>query len=97
MVGRIPPGNFEYPQLNGFYSPKKAIQVCDSDPECAGFTYKGTRSLLKRKYEIYFFHFVVDNIFENSTEQQYYHWTSYVVKKRRFSRLENYLNVWSLQ
>ena len=91
IIGRIPPGSFEYNQLNGFYTPKKAVQVCESDPACGGFTYKGTPSLPKLKYEVYFFHFVPMNIFEESSSaQQYYHWTSYVVKKRTFSSLKNF-------
>lgn len=91
ISGRIPPGSFEYNQLNGFYTPKKAVQVCESDPACGGFTYKGTPSLQKLKYEVYFFHFVPLNIFEEtSSVQQYYHWTSFVVMKRTFSSLKNF-------
>ncbi len=93
IAGRIPPGSFEYNQLNGFYTPKKAVQVCESDPACAGFTFKGTSNLPKLKYEVYFFHFVPFHIFEETSSspvQQYYHWTSYVVQKRTFSRLENF-------
>ena len=41
LVGRIPPGQFEYPELNGFYTPKEAQKVCDEDLQCAGFSFKG--------------------------------------------------------
>ena len=41
LFGRIPPGYFEYPALNGYYSPKEAAKVCESDTACGGFTFKG--------------------------------------------------------
>lgn len=90
IFGRIPPGSFEYEELNGFFSPKKAVQICEGDPACGGFTFKGTPNLSKRKYEIYFFHFVPSDVFEDKSKVQYYYWTSYLVKNRTFSKLQNF-------
>ena len=88
--GRIPPGSFEYSELNGFYSPKKAVTICEGDPACGGFTFKGTPNLSKRKYEIFFFHFVASDVFDDKSKVQYYYWTSYLVKNRQFSKLQNF-------
>jgi hypothetical protein len=90
IFGRIPPGSFEYEELNGFFSPKKAVQICEGDPACGGFTFKGTPNLSKRKYDIFFFHFVPSDVFEDKSKVQYYYWTSYLVKNRTFSKLQNF-------
>ena len=39
-AGRIKPGKFEYPLLNGWMSSTEAIQKCEKDLACAGFTFK---------------------------------------------------------
>jgi len=39
-------------------------------------------TLSKKKYEMYFFHFVPNETFSEE-KNQYYHWTSYVVKSRK--------------
>ena len=91
LVGRIPPGRFEYPALNGYYSPKQAAKVCESDPACGGFTFKGTTKVPGLEFETYFFHFVPGEWFGlNATIEQYFHWTSYRVKSRNFSVLKGY-------
>lgn len=41
-IGRVPPGRFEYPKLNGLYKLKTAVKVCDQDLSCGGFTFRGT-------------------------------------------------------
>ena len=40
FVGRISEGQFEYSDLNGWMTPRKAIEVCEGDEKCGGFTYK---------------------------------------------------------
>ena len=91
IFGRIPPGSFEYPKLNGFYTPKTAVHVCEADPACGGFTFKGTPSIPKQVFEVYFFHFVPKELFEEeSKHDQYFHWTSYQVQSRKFVELKNY-------
>jgi hypothetical protein len=51
IVGRIPPGQFEYSELNGFYGGHEAAGVCERATACAGFTYKGTPSTRCRLHE----------------------------------------------
>jgi hypothetical protein len=41
-IGRVPPGRFEYPKLNGLYKLKTAVKKCDQDLSCGGFTFRGT-------------------------------------------------------
>ena len=91
LYGRIPPGYFEYPALNGYYSPKKAVKVCVSDMACGGFTFKGVVNSPKKVFEMYFFHYVPKELFEQDyAENQSFHWTSYIVNTRNFTKLENY-------
>jgi len=89
-VGRIPPSRFEFPDKNGFYRLDDAVKFCEQNLACAGFTFKGTPmktgKLSKRKYEIYFFHFVPQKVFED-VNKQFYHWTSYLVKSRKYARI----------
>ena len=40
FVGRISEGQFEYTDLNGWMTPRKAIEICEGDDKCGGFTYK---------------------------------------------------------
>ena len=42
FVGRISEGQFEYTDLNGWMTPRTAIQLCEEDKKCGGFTYKVT-------------------------------------------------------
>eukprot|EP00092_Neocalanus_flemingeri_P032574 GFUD01035430.1.p1 GENE.GFUD01035430.1~~GFUD01035430.1.p1 ORF type:complete len:611 (-),score=162.78 GFUD01035430.1:61-1893(-) len=58
-VGRISEGQFEYSDLNGWMTPRKAKELCEKDAKCGGFTYKGSK-ILDRDYEIYFFHIVIN-------------------------------------
>jgi hypothetical protein len=91
LIGRIPPGRFEYPQLNGYFSPKEAARVCEADAACAGFTFKGTANSPKASFETYFFHFVPKELFEKGSGlEQFYHWTSYRVTTRDFVELRHY-------
>ena len=41
-AGRVPPSRFEYPVKNGWMYPKEGKKICENDPACAGFTFKGT-------------------------------------------------------
>ena len=91
LFGRIPPGYFEYPDLNGFYSPKAAAKVCESDTACGGFTFKGVINSPKKVFEVYFFHYVPKEIFDiNNGQAQFFHWTSYIAKTRNFTELKNF-------
>ncbi len=45
VPGRIVHGEFEYPELSGRMSVRKAVMICEADPECAGFTFLGTMEL----------------------------------------------------
>ena len=91
LVGRVPPGRFEYPALNGLYTPKKAVKVCESDPACGSFTFKGTSKVPGLEFETYFFHFVPSEWFAlNGTIEQYFHWTSYRVRSRNYAVVKGY-------
>lgn len=59
FVGRISEGQFEYTDLNGWMTPRKAIDLCENDEKCGGFTYKGA-NLIDREYDIYFFHILIN-------------------------------------
>ena len=39
-AGRIKPGKFEYPKLNGLMLVMDAKEKCEKDLACAGFTFK---------------------------------------------------------
>ena len=39
-VGRISEGQFEYSQLNGWMTPRRARSLCENNSQCGGFTYK---------------------------------------------------------
>ena len=89
--------NGPFSDLNGFYRPKDAARVCEADPACGGFTFKGTSStsglLSKLKFQIYFFHFFPAEHFDRKRkqdQQQHYHWTSYKVRSRNFVRISGY-------
>ena len=91
LYGRIPPGSFEYPVLNGYYSPKEAAKVCEADTACGGFTFKGVVNSPKNEFEVYFFHYVPKELFDKSQcGNQSFHWTSYIVQARNFTELRNY-------
>ena len=84
FVGRVPPSYFEYPKLNGFYSPKQAKYICERDLQCGGFTFKGTKNGTYFVPEMYFFHFINQNADYLTTEIKYPHWTTYVVGSRDY-------------
>lgn len=90
VAGRIPPSRFEFADKNGLYRVDSAVKFCEANSACAGFTFKGTPmttgKLSKRKYEIYFFHFVPPKVFQD-VDKQFYHWTSYLVKSRSYVKL----------
>ena len=82
-VGRVPPSKFEYDKLNGFYAPNRAKDLCEEDLQCGGFTFKGTRKSKDVK-EIYFFHFIYDQISSLEEYIKYPHWTTYIVPSRNY-------------
>ena len=57
-IGRIPPAEFDIYHLNGYYTQNEAVQVCESSPICAGFTYRGLVDNSYFKHKKYFMHFV---------------------------------------
>ena len=85
-------GNFEYHEINGFYKPSEALKRCERDQACGGLTFKGTPlkfgTLGKMKYEVYFFHYVPEDVFEKN-KTQYFHWTSYVADRKKRVLLRN--------
>ena len=57
-AGRIKPGKFEYPNLNGWMLVDEAKEKCENDFACGGFTFKGSYKTLNHSMEMYFFHVV---------------------------------------
>ena len=57
--GRVKPGKFEYPKLNGWMSVEQAVHKCENDFACGGFTFKGSYRTNHTPNEIYFFHVVM--------------------------------------
>ena len=55
-AGRIKPGKFEYPKLNGWMSIEEAVEKCESDLACGAFTFKGSYLTKNKPMEMYFFH-----------------------------------------
>ena len=55
-AGRIKPGKFEYPKLNGWMNIDEAIEKCESDLACGAFTFKGSYLTKNKPMEMYFFH-----------------------------------------
>ena len=85
FVGRVPPNQyFEYSSLNGFFYPKNAKQICETDFQCAGFTFKGTRRISNVAPEVYFFHFINETAEYLTTNVMYPHWTTYIVGSRNY-------------
>ena len=84
FIGRVPPSSFEYPKLNGFYSPKQAKYICEKDLQCGGFTFKGALNATYFVPEIYFFHFINETANYLTTEIKYPHWTTYLVGSRDY-------------
>ena len=81
-VGRTPPSSFEYPKINGFYSPREAQDRCEIDLQCGGFTFKGTKRIIDIVPEVYFFHFINKSSIYLTKEIHHPHWTTYVVGSR---------------
>ena len=82
FIGRTPPSIFEYPRINGFYSPRQAQLICEKDIQCGGFTFKGSKKIVHTTPEVYFFHFINESSGFLTTEIRYPHWTSYIVGSR---------------
>jgi hypothetical protein len=60
FVGRISEGQFEYTDLNGWMTPRKAIDLCENDEKCGGFTYK-----------VVIIEYIVSSLFSNLGSQPY--------------------------
>ena len=76
-AGRIKPGKFEYPELNGFMLVNEAVVKCEYDLACGGFTFKGSYRTPHNIKEIYFFHVVLD-----SKDNVYLYWSTYKVNRK---------------
>ena len=81
-IGRTPSSSFEYPKINGFYSPKQAKNACERDLQCGGFTFKGSKRIKYTTPEVYFFHYINESSSYITTEIKYPHWTTYIVGSR---------------
>ena len=82
-AGRIKPGKFEYPKLNGLMLVTDAQEKCENDLACAGFTFKGSYKTKKQAMQMYFFHFIPEN-----NDLKYLYWSTYKVD-RNFVKLHN--------
>ena len=82
LIGRTPPSIFEYSGINGFYSPKQAQSICETDLQCGGFTFKGSKKIKYTIPEVYFFHFINESSSYLTTDIKYPHWTSYIIGSR---------------
>ena len=40
-AGRVKPGPYEYSKNNGWMTPQQAVEICEKDVACGGFTFKG--------------------------------------------------------
>ena len=82
FTGRYVVGHYlEYPELNGFFSPKSAVTICEGDFDCTGFTYQGAKNVGQSFY-IYFFRYVAPpSISLSSVTNEEKVWTSYRVKR----------------
>ena len=61
--------------------PKKAVELCEGDIECAGFTYSGAKSVGQPFY-IYFYRYITpSSISMLSVTNEERVWTSYRVKR----------------
>ena len=61
QTGRLKPGQFEYPKLNGWMVVNEAVDRCEADLACGGFTFKGSYKTKNVKMDVYFFHIVKRN------------------------------------
>ena len=59
---RIKPGKFEYPALNGWMLVDEAVEKCETDFACGGFTFKGSYTNRNMLIEVYFFHVVKKDV-----------------------------------
>ena len=82
-VGRVPPLQFEYPDINGYFTPSNAMLICENDLQCGGFTFKGSKEHEDER-EIYFFHFVRDDEQSLREYMEYPHWTTFIVGSRNY-------------
>ena len=82
FVGRIPPEQFEYRELskNNWMSPNEAARLCETDLECAGFTFRGSKDVLHLATSIYFFHHFPADLLDQPSEYSA-SWVSYRAKR----------------
>ena len=92
IIGRVLPTEFDYADLNGIMRPSEAANVCENDPICAGFTYRGLRfhnvSLPETPYEILFFRFIASGI-NFDDDALFSNWVTYRVN-RNFAEYNGY-------
>lgn len=85
--GRVPPTKFEYPKYNGWMIPSKAVELCEEDLACGGFTFKGAFSIDHTPVEVYFFHFIKDL---DDKLDNFNHWSTYRVSRRKYAILQGF-------
>ncbi|XP_059080971.1 uncharacterized protein LOC131878854 [Tigriopus californicus] len=79
FIGQVPPGQFEYSELHGVYTPTEATQLCEEDLQCAGFTFKGTPHE-EQKYLTNFFHYIPKSV-EKHLDHSRPEWSTYRNKR----------------
>ena len=90
--GGVPPGIFEYGQVNGWMKPAEAADLCETDLQCGGFTFHGTL-IHQMVYEVYFFHFVSSiRLLEDDFKSL--DWTSYIVNRYLHYHLSIINSLW---
>ena len=82
-VGRVPPSSFEYAKINGHFTPTEAMNICEDDLQCGGFTFKGTKEH-SDEVDVYFFHYVNGDEQSLREYMEYPHWTTYIVGSRNY-------------
>jgi hypothetical protein len=78
---RVKPGKFEYPKHNGWMLPQEAVQICEDDLSCGGFTFRGAFAADFQSVEVYFFHIIKN---PDVNEDNFYHWSTYQVDSRKY-------------
>lgn len=79
LTGRILQGHNELFRLNGVMTPREATWKCESDPHCAGFSFKGPHTTLDRvRFRTTFYSFV-GNMGVSSV--QFAGWSSYLTER----------------
>lgn len=88
--GRVKPGLFEYPKLNGWMLVSEAVEKCNNDLACGGFTFKGSYQTRNDKMEVYFFHLA--NLDKTSNQKKFISLKYFLAKFYYLQQKFTYLN-----